>query len=43
MGDAPNALGEPTAVTATEGAISLTPALGETKKFYKLVIGYPAN
>ena len=43
MGDAPNALGEPTAVTAVEGAISLTPALGETKKFYKLVIGYPAN
>jgi hypothetical protein len=43
MGDAPNALGAPTAVTATEGAISLTPALGETKKFYKLVIGYPAN
>ena len=43
MGNAPNALGEPTAVTATEGAISLTPALGETKKFYQLVIGYPAN
>jgi hypothetical protein len=43
MGDAPNALGEPTAVTAVEGAISLTPALGVTKKFYKLVIGYPAN
>ena len=43
MGNAPNALGEPTAVTAVEGAISLTPALGETKKFYKLVIGYPAN
>lgn len=43
MGNAPNALGEPTAVTAVEGAISLTPALGETKKFYQLVIGYPAN
>ena len=43
MGDAPNALGAPTAVTATEGAISLTPALGETKKFYQLVIGYPAE
>ena len=43
MGNAPNALTTTTAVTAAEGAISLTPALGETKKFYQLVIGYPAN
>jgi len=46
MGDAPNALNTTTAVAKdalVEGAISLTPALGETKKFYKLVIGYPAE
>lgn len=46
MGDAPNALNTTTAVAKealVEGAISLTPALGETKKFYQLVIGYPAN
>lgn len=44
MGDAPNALTTTTAINElTDGAISLTPALGETKKFYQLVIGYPAN
>ena len=44
MGDAPNALNTTTAINElTDGAISLTPGLGETKKFYQLVIGYPAN
>ena len=43
MGDAPNALNTTTSVVADEGAITLAPALGETKKFYQLVIGYPAE
>lgn len=44
MGNEPNALNTTTVIgELTNGAISLTPALGETKKFYQLVIGYPAN